>query len=70
MLRLGVWRIPPHEREVERDGRGLHRDAPQLLVWPGVQIADLARQFGRDDAICGDEGVGQGGLAMVLCWSV
>ena len=57
---------PSQEREVEGDGGGLHSDAAQLFIWSGIKIANLASEFGRNDAICGDEGVREGSFAMVL----
>lgn len=51
---------------MEGDGRGLHGYAALLLVRPRVEVADLAGEFGGYDAVCGEEGVGEGGLAMVL----
>lgn len=56
---------PPVHREVQRDGGAFHRDAPRLLVGPAVEVADLAGHFGGDDAVGGDEGVRQRGLAVV-----
>jgi hypothetical protein len=37
-----------------------------LFIGAGVQIANLAREFGGDDAVGGDESVCEGSLAMVL----
>jgi hypothetical protein len=51
---------------VEGDGGGLHGYAALLLVGPRVEVADLAGEFGGYDAVCGEEGVGEGGLAVVL----
>ena len=45
--------------------RGLDGDTPLLLVLPGVSGPGLAGLAGGDDAGLGDEGVGQGGLAVV-----
>jgi len=36
-----------------------------LLVRARVQITDLAGEFGRDDAIGGEEGICEGGLAVI-----
>lgn len=51
---------------MEGDGGGLHGYAALLLVGPRVEVADLAGEFGGYDAVGGEEGVGEGGLAVVL----
>jgi hypothetical protein len=37
-----------------------------LFVGSRIEISNLSRELRRDDAVCGDEGVGEGGFAMVL----
>lgn len=63
---FGFWGRPPHEPEVERDSRGLHSDAAELLVGSGIEIADATGEFARDDAIGGEKAVGKGGFAVIL----
>lgn len=43
----------------------LHCDAAGLLVFARVEVADLACELGGDDAVGGEEAVGEGCLAVV-----
>ena len=67
LLLLGFFSIGSSSvhREVKRDCTAFHRDASRLFIRSGVEVANLACHFGGYDAIGGDEGVGEGGLAMV-----
>jgi hypothetical protein len=65
-LGLRIGRGAAQQREEERDGRRLHGNAAQLLIRARVEVTDLAGELGGDDAIGGDEGVCEGGFAMVL----
>lgn len=49
----------------ERDGGGFHGDAALLFVVARVEVAHLADEARVDDAIGGDEVIGEGGLAVV-----
>lgn len=49
----------------DADRRGLHCDATLLLVGPTVHIADVSCESRGDDVVVADEGVDEGGLAMV-----
>jgi hypothetical protein len=46
--------LPLRHAEVQADGGTFHCDASSLLIWSRVKATDLAREFGGDDAICGD----------------
>ena len=37
-----------------------------MFIGSRIEISNLSRKLRRDDAICGDESVGEGGFAMVL----
>ena len=52
---------------VEGDSRRLDGDASILLVFPRIREPRFACFGGGDNARTLDEGVGQGGLAMVDC---
>ena len=51
--------------EEERDGARLHGDAAELLIGARVEVADLAGELGRYDAVCGEEGIGERRFAVV-----
>jgi hypothetical protein len=49
----------------QRDGGGLHGDAPGLLIIAAVQVAQLAHHLGVDEAVGADQVVRQRRLAVV-----
>ena len=53
--------------EVHGDGGGLDRDTALLFVVTSIRETHVARLCGSNDTSFRDEGVGEGGLAMVDC---
>ncbi|RNF27682.1 uncharacterized protein Tco025E_00066 [Trypanosoma conorhini] len=49
----------------QRDGAGLHRDTPLLLVWAGVEQPNLASELRGEDAVARNQVVAKRGLAVI-----